>query len=121
MRASSIRVLLLALAVASALPSEVAAQFNEVGTGVPQAGPNASLEGLSAFITKTMAEWKVPGMAVAIVKDGSVIFAEGFGVRDVEQGLKVTPRTILSSRIVHQVIYRGRRGHPGRRGQGQLG
>ena len=54
-----------------------------------------NLKGFSEFVTKTMAEWKVPGMAVAIVKDSKVIFAEGFGFRDVEQGLKVTPRTIF--------------------------
>ncbi len=54
-----------------------------------------NLKGFSEFVVKTMAEWKVPGMAVAIVKDGKVIFAEGFGFRDVEQGLKVTPHTIF--------------------------
>jgi CubicO group peptidase (beta-lactamase class C family) len=54
-----------------------------------------NLKGFGEFVAKTMAEWKVPGMAVAIVKDGKVIFAEGFGFRDVEQGLKVTPRTIF--------------------------
>ena len=54
-----------------------------------------NLKGFSEFAAKTMAEWKVPGMAVAIVKDGKVIFAEGFGFRDVEQGLKVTPHTLF--------------------------
>lgn len=53
------------------------------------------LKGFREFVAKTMAEWKVPGMAVAIVKDGKVIFAEGFGFRDAEQGLKVTPHTIF--------------------------
>ncbi len=54
-----------------------------------------NLRGFSEFVAKTMAEWKVPGMAVAIVKDGKVVFAEGFGFRDVERGLKVTPHTIF--------------------------
>jgi CubicO group peptidase (beta-lactamase class C family) len=54
-----------------------------------------NLKGFSEFVAKTMAEWKVPGMAVSIVKDGKVIFAEGFGLRDVKQGLKVTPHTIF--------------------------
>jgi len=55
----------------------------------------ADLKGFSEFVVQTMAAWKVPGMAVAIVKDGQVIFAEGFGFRDIEQGLKVTPHTIF--------------------------
>ena len=54
-----------------------------------------NLKGFGEFVAKTMAEWKVPGMAVAIIKDGKVIYAEGFGFRDVEQGLKVTPHTIF--------------------------
>ncbi|MEW5901563.1 MAG: serine hydrolase domain-containing protein, partial [Acidobacteriota bacterium] len=43
-----------------------------------------------------MAEWKVPGMAVAIVKDGQVILAEGYGLKDVKNNLKVTPQTIFA-------------------------
>jgi CubicO group peptidase (beta-lactamase class C family) len=54
-----------------------------------------NLKGFPEFVARTMAEWKVPGMAVSIVKDGKVIFAEGFGLRDVKQGLKVTPHTIF--------------------------
>lgn len=54
-----------------------------------------NLKGLAEFVAKTMAEWKVPGMAVSIVKDGKVIFAEGYGFRDLKQGFKVTPHTIF--------------------------
>ena len=53
------------------------------------------LKGFKEFVVRTMAEWEVPGMAVSIVKDGKVIFAEGFGLRDVKQGLKVTPHTLF--------------------------
>jgi CubicO group peptidase (beta-lactamase class C family) len=54
-----------------------------------------NLKGFSEFVTKTMAEWKVPGLAVSVVKDGQVIYAEGFGLRDVKRGLKVTPHTLF--------------------------
>ena len=30
--------------------------------------------------------WGVPGAAVAVVKDQKVVFANGFGVRDLEPG-----------------------------------
>ena len=43
-----------------------------------------------------MKEWKVPGLAIAIVKDGKVIFAEGFGLRDVKKKLKVTTHTLFA-------------------------
>jgi len=66
------------------------------GFGAKQADPKAKLKGFSEFVTKSMAEWKVPGMAVVIIKDGKVVLAEGFGLRDVKNNLKVTPRTIFA-------------------------
>jgi len=40
-----------------------------------------------------MRDWKVPGLAMAIVKNGEVIFSRGFGLRDVVHDLKMTPQT----------------------------
>ncbi len=37
--------------------------------------------------------WNVPGAAVGIVSEGKIVFLEGFGQRDVEKNLPVTPRT----------------------------
>ena len=54
------------------------------------------LEGFEKFVTKTMEEWKVPGLGISIVKDGKVIFSKGFGFRDVKKGLKVTPKTLFA-------------------------
>lgn len=58
--------------------------------------PEAYLKGFDKFIIKTMEEWKVPGLAISIVKDSKVIFSEGFGLRNVKQGLKVTPKTLFA-------------------------
>ena len=38
---------------------------------------------------------KVPGAALVIVKDDRVVLLKGFGVRDVEKGLPVTPDTLF--------------------------
>lgn len=54
------------------------------------------MEWLRELIDNTMQEWKVPGLAIAIVKDNEIIFCEGFGFRDVEKGLKVTPETLFA-------------------------
>ena len=43
-----------------------------------------------------MAEWKVPGLGVAIVEDGKTVFARGYGWRNVEQQLPVTPDTLFA-------------------------
>jgi len=38
----------------------------------------------------------VPGLAIAVVKDGKVVFSEGFGYRDVAKKLPVTPNTAFA-------------------------
>lgn len=48
------------------------------------------------FAKKVIAEWGVPGMAVGVVKDSEVVYMKGFGYRDVEQQLPVTPKTLLA-------------------------
>ncbi|MBN1224711.1 MAG: serine hydrolase [Candidatus Aminicenantes bacterium] len=54
------------------------------------------LSGFPEFVKKLMDEWKVPGIAVTIVKDGKIIYAEGFGYRDVARKLPVTPKTLFA-------------------------
>jgi len=54
------------------------------------------LAGLDEFIEGVMKEWKVPGMAIAVVHDGKVIHSKGYGFRDVEKQLAVTPKTIFA-------------------------
>jgi len=58
--------------------------------------PMANLKDFPEHVEKAMKEWKVPGLAISIVKDGKVIFSEGFGFRDVKKGLKVTPQTLFA-------------------------
>ncbi len=55
-----------------------------------------NLKGFPQLVEKVMKEWEAPGTAVAIVKDGKVVFADGFGYRDVEKKLKVTPDTLFA-------------------------
>jgi CubicO group peptidase (beta-lactamase class C family) len=48
---------------------------------------------LERLIAEVMEEWKVPGLAVAVVQNGKVAFVRPCGLRDVEAGLKVTTDT----------------------------
>lgn len=54
------------------------------------------LEGLDAFVETLRADWKVPGVGIAIVKGDEIIYAKGFGQRDVGQNLPVTPDTLFA-------------------------
>src|SRR6266545_17051 len=48
---------------------------------------------LELLITEAMDEWKIPGLAVAVVENGEVALVRAYGLRDVEAGLKVTTDT----------------------------
>jgi CubicO group peptidase (beta-lactamase class C family) len=48
---------------------------------------------LDALAAESMVEWKVPGIAIAIVQDGEIALLKAYGQRDVEAGLPVTTRT----------------------------
>ncbi len=48
----------------------------------PPTQVNALLPKFEALIKKSMKERQIPGMAVAIIKDGQVVFMKGFGVRE---------------------------------------
>jgi len=55
-----------------------------------------SLDDFDAVVTKAMADSRIPGISLAIVRDGKVIYAKGFGYRDVENRLPVTSDTIFA-------------------------
>ncbi len=54
------------------------------------------LADFDAFVAAAMKDWKVPGVAVAIVKDGKVVLSKGYGTRNQEKNLPVTPRTLFA-------------------------
>ena len=57
--------------------------------------PPASIAELDAFITKAVAQYRVPGAAVAVVQDGQVVFIKGYGVRNTTQPGAVDGNTIF--------------------------
>jgi CubicO group peptidase (beta-lactamase class C family) len=63
-------------------------------TATPPAKP--SLDGLDEFVTQAMKDWKVPGLAIAIVQGDKVILLRGYGYRDPEKQLPVTPNTLFA-------------------------
>ncbi len=54
-----------------------------------------TLAGFDDFMSLAMREFKVPGAAVAVVKDGKIILAKGYGYRDVARQLPITGATLF--------------------------
>ena len=49
---------------------------------VPQSSADDELDGADEYIVAAMKHWDVKGAAIAVVKDGEVVLAKGYGVRN---------------------------------------
>lgn len=81
----------------------------------PQRIPEAVAK-LDAIIDDVLSKTGVPGLAAAVVHDGKLLYANGFGVRDVNQPARVDPGTVfhlasvskpLSSTVVAGAVGKG--------------
>lgn len=61
-----------------------------------QARPRDPFAGFDAYATQAMAEWKVPGMAIAVVRGDSILLARGYGVRTLGDTARVDARTMFA-------------------------
>jgi len=58
--------------------------------------PLAAQADLDRAVERTRAAFNVPGIAVAVVQDGKVVLAKGYGVRRLGDPAPVTPRTLFA-------------------------
>lgn len=70
-----------------------------------------------AVVEAEMAYYHIPGVAVAVIQDGNVLYAQGYGVGDVETGEPFTPETrfrvgsttkSMTSLLVAQLVDEGK-------------
>jgi CubicO group peptidase (beta-lactamase class C family) len=73
--------------------SETAAPSNQATgqTGdVDHGNANSSLD---QFITQTMRDYNIPGLAALVISDNQVVMAKGYGLADLDRDMPVTPDT----------------------------
>jgi CubicO group peptidase (beta-lactamase class C family) len=58
---------------------------------------HAQWEAVDEFVRAEMVRQRVPGLSIAIVRNGQVVRAQGYGVANVEHGVPATPATIYQS------------------------
>ena len=82
---------LLAVALAVPLPRAVAAG------SLPGFAPGSGVDAAAArrISRWALSEYAVPGAAIALVQDGRLVLAEGFGVRDLATGAPTTADTVF--------------------------
>jgi len=61
------------------------------------AGESTSPTAIDDFVRAELERQKVPGVAVAVVKNGAIVSARGYGFANVEHQVPVTDRTIFQS------------------------
>jgi len=67
-------------------------ELADCGWGAAPAG----LKDFDAYVARTLTEFEVPGIAVAIVEDGEVVMAAGFGVRKLGEPARVDDQTVFA-------------------------
>lgn len=60
------------------------------------ADARAALVGFDEFLAQAVEDYNVPGLAMAVVAGGEVVFAEGFGYRDVESAKPMTADSLFA-------------------------
>ncbi len=56
----------------------------------------SQLKEIDAYVEQARNDWKIPGLAMAIVKDDQVIWAKGYGVREVGKPEPVDAKTLFA-------------------------
>jgi CubicO group peptidase (beta-lactamase class C family) len=67
-----------------------------VAAAAPLHAQRPDLAALDGYIAAAREAWGVPGLAVAIVKDGSTVHAKGYGTRDMRRGGAVDEHTLFA-------------------------
>jgi CubicO group peptidase (beta-lactamase class C family) len=76
-------------------PTALAAQKkSEKSASATVAKPN--LGDFDDYVNQALRDWRVPGAAVAVVQGDKVILLKGYGYRDLEKQLPVTPNTLFA-------------------------
>lgn len=66
-----------------------------VGPAVPASAAAVLPPGFDALVARAMTTFEVPGLAVAVVKDGYIVLAKGYGVRRLGAPEPVDARTLF--------------------------
>jgi len=57
------------------------------------AAEKTPLTGFDEYDQSAMKDWKVPGLAIAVVKDGKVVLLKGYGVRKLGEPAPIDAQT----------------------------
>ncbi len=56
----------------------------------------AELDGFDDYVRRAVADWEVPGLAIAVIGNGEVLFERGYGIRRLGAGEPVDEHTLFA-------------------------
>ncbi len=68
------------------------------------AAQDRRLDSVDAFVRTQMAQRKIPGLSLAIIQDGKILAARGYGVADLTSGAPVTPATLFQAGSISKPV-----------------
>ncbi|MGI8547117.1 MAG: serine hydrolase [Gemmatimonadaceae bacterium] len=84
-------VALVAIIAAPIIVHPLSAQQAQPQQAQPQQAPD--LAAFDQYVARAARDWHVPGLAIAVVKDDSLVFAKGYGVIEIGKPAPVTEHT----------------------------
>jgi D-alanyl-D-alanine carboxypeptidase len=62
------------------------------------------MEAINQFIEMQMRKQQIPGLSLAVVKDGNLLLTRGYGLADVENNVAVTPETVFQIQSITKMF-----------------
>lgn len=67
-----------------------------LASSLPVRAQSGPLQGLDAYVQQAMSQWKVPGVALAVVKDDRVVLVKGYGILETGKKEPVDENTLFA-------------------------
>jgi CubicO group peptidase (beta-lactamase class C family) len=77
----------------------------QAATAAPRSSLPAQLRELEELVLGLMKQSVVPGLSIAVVKDGAVVWDRAFGVRDAASGAPVDEQTVFEAASVSKTVF----------------
>ncbi len=78
------------------IPSVLVAVVVALSLKASPAAQPAPLTGFDDLVARAMKDWRVPGLAMAVAKDGKIVVERGYGVRQLGQPAPVDSHTLFA-------------------------
>ena len=73
----------------------LAVLFSYQGFSQTDSLPSFVKDSLDTYVNRALTEWKIPGVALCVVKNGKVVLMKGYGVREAGSNDKVDENTLF--------------------------